>query len=296
MTRPPIPQAFELWEVVSRDLGLTWGAPRNLSALAEPLRPGEPGWIQRTAGGGGNGILIRNGPHTGRLVVPGYHGYPPPATAIGTLPHTNCTHAHGVAAASSWCNSGAGCAASPGPLRALRSGSLAAPESKEWRCYSPACLQHGGASYNASSRCKQYCTEDATIAKIVATCRIPPPPSPFTRHFHSHVLLSDDDGASWRLSKSFFTDTGEGSVAEVGSEGELIFVSPGELRPTRGARRPRRVTARGACGPPTVVRRLSTLSTSAHFSTRSARTRSHRGRRGTRLSTLEATAPRSAPT
>ena len=41
----------------------------------------------------------------------------------------------------------------------------------------------------------------------------------------SHVLLSDDDGAAWRLSHSFFANTGEGSVAETGSSGSLVFVA-----------------------------------------------------------------------
>jgi hypothetical protein len=39
------------------------------------------------------------------------------------------------------------------------------------------------------------------------------------------MFLSDDDGETWRYSKSFFPNTGEGSVAEIGTDGDLIFIS-----------------------------------------------------------------------
>lgn len=65
MTRPPIPQAFELWEVTTADAGLTWSVPKNLSNTVPPLRHGEREWIVRTGGGGGNGIRIQEGKHAG---------------------------------------------------------------------------------------------------------------------------------------------------------------------------------------------------------------------------------------
>mmetsp|Transcript_28324 Transcript_28324/g.84798 ORF Transcript_28324/g.84798 Transcript_28324/m.84798 type:complete len:507 (-) Transcript_28324:28-1548(-) len=216
MARPPIPQAFELWEVTSADDGLTWSTPRNLSAIEPPLRPGEAPWIQRTAGGGGNGIRIQHGPFAGRLVVPGYHESGPRSTSV-------CTRPQGVATADKWCNSEASCSARPGPLVAVRSGSKSAPLSAEWRCYSPSCLTPDRTTYNVSSGCIEYCTYDAEIAEIVETCQIPPAPVTFTSA--SHVLLSDDDGVSWRLSQSFFPGTGEGSLAEVGTTGKLLFVA-----------------------------------------------------------------------
>ena len=71
MSRPPISQAFELWEVTSVDMGLSWGAPRNLSSIlpSKTLAPDEPEWCIRTGGGGGNGIQLVHGPKVGRLVV-----------------------------------------------------------------------------------------------------------------------------------------------------------------------------------------------------------------------------------
>eukprot|EP01043_Picozoa_sp_COSAG02_P033197 COSAG02_NODE_2256_length_9341_cov_36.469271_3_plen_270_part_00 len=103
MSRPPISQAFELWEVVSEDLGATWGTPRNLSAIlpSKALAPNEPEWCIRTGAGGGNGIQLAHGASAGRLVVPGYHSFcpmPPPA------PSPSCTPAKAHAIANSWCN------------------------------------------------------------------------------------------------------------------------------------------------------------------------------------------------
>jgi hypothetical protein len=222
MARPPIPQAFQLWEVISLDDGVTWSAPRNLSMIEPPLRAHEPEWIVRTAGGGGNGVRISNGPHAGRLVVPGYHGY----ARASQHPRQGCTPAEGVAVADKWCNTNSGCVAVPGPLVALRGGNVQDPASQKWRCYSPSCLTADHQRYNATSKCIEYCTYDPEIAHIVETCQVPPPPSPYSGTSYSHVLLSDDDGKTWRLSMSFFPGTGEGSVAETGdADGTLLFVA-----------------------------------------------------------------------
>jgi hypothetical protein len=101
MSRPPIPQAFQMWQVTSTDQGGSWGAPVNLSAVPTPTT--EDAWCQRTAGGGGNGIQLQEGPHKGRLVVPGYHNHcpqrgspmPPPLSATSTS--QGCTAANGQA-------------------------------------------------------------------------------------------------------------------------------------------------------------------------------------------------------
>jgi hypothetical protein len=223
MSRPPIPQAFELWEVTSADAGLTWSQPRNLSSIEPPLRQEEPRWIVRTAGGGGNGIQIKHGSHAGRLVVPGYHQYPHQNKIIDAKVNSECTLEEGMAVASKWCNDDYAktCKASPGPLLARNSGSKKSPKSREWRCYSPSCLISDDSEYNVSSGCIEYCTDNATIATIVSTCKPALPPM----SGRSHVLLSDDDGANWRLSPSFFPGTGEGSVAETGTDGGLIFIA-----------------------------------------------------------------------
>lgn len=235
MTRPPIPQAFELWEVITHDLGLTWSAPRNLSDILPPLREGEPDWIMRTGGGGGNGITVQNGQYAGRLIVPGYHAYPLTKLANGFLDasskvDTNCTPAQGLAVADAWCNKPGVCIATPGPLIALKSGSKSYPTSSEWRCYSPSCLTSDHKQYNRTSGCIEYCTYTEEIADIVDTCTIPPPPpppSPYQTSW-SHVLISDDHGATWTLSESFFPGTGEGSLAEIfnpPASGQLIYIA-----------------------------------------------------------------------
>jgi hypothetical protein len=133
MSRPPISQAFELWEVTSSDMGLSWGVPRNLSAIlpSKTLAPDEPEWCIRTGAGGGNGIQIAHGAKKGRLIVPGYHSFcppppqpppPPPAPAPG------CTPAKAQALADSWCNrAGSWCNAEPGPRVALHAEGKAGP-------------------------------------------------------------------------------------------------------------------------------------------------------------------------
>ena len=106
MSRPPISQAFELWEVTSDDRGLTWGAPRNLSAIlpSKTLAPDEPEWCIRTGAGGGNGIQLAHGPNSGRLVVPGYHSFCPPSPVPSPPPTPGCTLAKAQAIANRWCN------------------------------------------------------------------------------------------------------------------------------------------------------------------------------------------------
>lgn len=106
MSRPPISQAFELWEVTSEDRGLTWGAPRNLSAIlpSKTLAPDEPKWCIRTGAGGGNGIQLAHGPKSGRLVVPGYHSFCPPSPVPPPPPTPDCTPAKAQAIANRWCN------------------------------------------------------------------------------------------------------------------------------------------------------------------------------------------------
>ena len=65
----------------------------------------------------------------------------------------------------------------------------------------------------------------------------PPPPSPYSEPNapHSHVLISDDHGVSWRYGKasSFLPGSAEGSLTEVGAAapGELLYVSR-LVRPT----------------------------------------------------------------
>ena len=65
----------------------------------------------------------------------------------------------------------------------------------------------------------------------------PPPPSPYSEPNapHSHVLISDDHGVSWRYGKasSFLPGSAEGSLTELGAPapGELLYVSR-LVRPT----------------------------------------------------------------
>ena len=65
----------------------------------------------------------------------------------------------------------------------------------------------------------------------------PPPPSPYSEPNapHSHVLISDDHGVSWRYGKasSFLPGSAEGSLTELGAAapGELLYVSR-LVRPT----------------------------------------------------------------
>lgn len=67
--------AFELWLLSSADDGVTWSAPRNISGIQPHRQPGEPEWCTKAGAGGGHGIQLRHGPHKGRLIIPGYHGY-----------------------------------------------------------------------------------------------------------------------------------------------------------------------------------------------------------------------------
>jgi hypothetical protein len=65
---PANPLGQQLFSVSSSDFGDTWGKPRNLSfAYTASAR----GWCGVSGGGGGNGIQLS---HSGRLIVPGYHG------------------------------------------------------------------------------------------------------------------------------------------------------------------------------------------------------------------------------
>ena len=233
--------------MTSSDEGLTWSPPKNLSHIEAPLHAGEPVWIQRTAGGGGNGIRIKGGAHAGRLVVPGYHEYPPAPGArdaddkeeeegehatLNTAADDAeaCTKARGISIATEWCNDvakGPGCSAKPGPLVALDSGSKARATERMWRCYSPSSLTKDGQAYNASTASSQYCTYNAAIASIVASCKYPapPPPAPAYTGSYSYVMISDDDGESYRFSESFFQGSAEGSVAEVAGEDRLLYIA-----------------------------------------------------------------------
>ncbi len=137
MSRPPISQAFELWEVISEDLGATWGAPRNLSAIlpSKQLAPNEPKWCIRTGAGGGNGIQLAHGPNAGRLVVPGYHSFcplpPPPPPA----PSPSCTPAKAQAMADTWCNRPGTWCDAPGSRVALKGEGKTGPTGEIDCCY-----------------------------------------------------------------------------------------------------------------------------------------------------------------
>ena len=123
------PGARELYIVSSENRGQTWSSPRNLSGLAIP---GGRKWCGMTMGGGGSGVQLTRGPHTGRLLLAGYHG-------------------------------GCGC---------MAAGNLTSPD----------CL-------------------------------------------HSHLLISDDGGRTFRLTEEFFPGSAEGSLAELPTPGHLVFVS-----------------------------------------------------------------------
>ena len=60
-----VPTSY-LWHIHSDDDGLTWSEPRELNPqLKEP-------WMRFLGTGPGNGIVLRHGPHRGRVVVPVY--------------------------------------------------------------------------------------------------------------------------------------------------------------------------------------------------------------------------------
>ena len=65
-----------IWQVVSKDGGLTWGAPRNLTAEG-----GVPVG-QYHLGSAGAGAQITAGPHAGRLVFTGYTHLPKPNNTL----------------------------------------------------------------------------------------------------------------------------------------------------------------------------------------------------------------------
>lgn len=173
MNRPRIPQAFELWQVSSTDMGVSWGPPVNLSSVPTPADEGP--WCQRTAGGGGNGIQLKQGPHKGRLVVPGYHNHCPqdkggaPDAALLALA-APCTPAIGQALADHWCNTSSACATKSADancthqwLARKSEGCCAKPECPgscnsasrlDWRCYSTDCLTSNHSGYRHGSKCK----------------------------------------------------------------------------------------------------------------------------------------------
>ena len=84
------PGARELYIVSSQDIGETWSSPRNLSGLAVP---GEGKWCGLTMGGGGSGVQLTRGPHTGRLLLAGYHGCCA-CMAAGNLTSPDCLYSH----------------------------------------------------------------------------------------------------------------------------------------------------------------------------------------------------------
>eukprot|EP01045_Picozoa_sp_COSAG04_P013145 COSAG04_NODE_917_length_9428_cov_3.927109_4_plen_313_part_00 len=185
MSRPKIPQAFEMWMVSSTDRGLSWAAPKNLSAVPTPAN--EAPWCQRTAGGGGNGIQLQQGPHKGRLVIPGYHNHcptpPPPPT-----PDPSCTKAKAEAEAAKWCNRpGSWCDATGTRVPLL--GESASSKTKEWRCYSPTCLTPDHKAYKSGSGCIEYCTENSQLRGIMADCKPGPAPAPPRSESYSHVYV-----------------------------------------------------------------------------------------------------------
>jgi hypothetical protein len=236
MSRPKIPQAFEFWQVTSTDLGLSWGAPTNLSAVPTPSNEGP--WCQRTSGGGGNGIQLQQGPHRGRLIVPGYHNHcptapkPPPSPSPPPRP-PSCTRAKGQELADHWCNTSSACARDTKPgvctphwLARRSEGCCTRPEclgscTVDWRCYSTDCLTANHSGYRPGAKCRYYCTEGQTLQKIVETCELPPPPPApaASARSYSHVMYSDSHGApgSWKYSDSFQPGGAEGSLVEVRS-------------------------------------------------------------------------------
>ena len=82
---------------------------------------------------------------------------------------------------------------------------------------------------NRSSASSSSATDDSRAP--------PPPPSPYSEPNapHSHVLISDDHGVSWRYGKasSFLPGSAEGSLTEVGAAApaELLYASR-LVRPT----------------------------------------------------------------
>jgi hypothetical protein len=102
----------------------------------------------------------------------------PPATEG----HGGCTAQKAQAMADAWCNLPAqhGCGNCTGRV-ARDSGSYHDPTAA-WRCYCPECLTgvHSGSVYNASTQCKEYCTDSGKISGIIQTCTLPgtPPPAP----------------------------------------------------------------------------------------------------------------------
>ena len=83
--------------------------------------------------------------------------------------------------AQQFCNSTRShCPSSWAPLYAVRDAS-ATSAAKEWRCYSDSCLTPDHKAYKGHG-CADYCTRDAQIKKILATCQLrpapPPPPKP----------------------------------------------------------------------------------------------------------------------
>ena len=212
MSRPKIPQAFEMWSVSSTDRGLSWAAPVNLSAVPTPAN--EAPWCQRTAGGGGNGIQLQQGPHKGRLVIPGYHNHcpmPTPPPPPPPTPDPSCTKAKAEAEAAKWCNRECSNVLSPhyhikhkpllpaGPgswcdatgIRVPLLGESATSKAKEWRCYSPTCLTPDKKSYKSGSGCIEYCTEDSQLRGIMADCKPGPAPAPTPPRSksYSHVYV-----------------------------------------------------------------------------------------------------------
>jgi hypothetical protein len=118
----------------------------------------------------------------------------------------------GQAQADLFCNTHSGCNAKPGPLLARKSGGCCTkPQCSgtcgpdDWRCYSPSCLTANHSGYRPGAVCKEYCTEGAKLASIIATCELPPAQPPSATTSYSHVMYSDEHGSpgSWKYSASF---------------------------------------------------------------------------------------------
>jgi len=74
------------WVLSSADEGETWSAPREITRSVK-----DPAWGWY-ATGPGIGIQVKQGPHTGRLVIPANHSYDDPAGGFRGKPYDSGAH------------------------------------------------------------------------------------------------------------------------------------------------------------------------------------------------------------